>query len=178
MAARRGDLRRLARCLMVAGGLAAAAPGDRAAAQDAALHDTRLPIEITADSLEVKQQERLAVFQGNVDAVQGDLRLTASEIRVHYRGGSGDAPEGAISRIDATGDVRFATPNETAQGDAGVYDVAAQVITLTGAVVLTRGDNVIRGEKLTLELATGRSRIESSTGVRGLFQPGESGSGG
>ena len=95
---------------------------------------------------------------------------------MRYRPGSDSESAGAISRIDATGGVRFATPGETAEGDAGVYDVDARRITLTGSVVLTRGDNVIRGEKLTLDLATGRSRIESSQRVRGLFQP-ESGSG-
>ena len=162
---------------VVAGALAMAALApEPACAQEAAAHDASLPIEITADSLEVKQKERLAVFRGNVDAVQGRMRLTASEIRVRYRPGSGGESAGAISRIDATGGVRFATPSETAEGDAGVYDVDARHITLTGSVVLTRGDNVIRGERLTLDLATGESRIESSQRVRGLFQP-KSGSG-
>ena len=177
MRASRGGGSALLRGAVVAGALATAAlTAERACAQTAA-HDASLPIEITADSLEVKQKERLAVFRGNVDAVQGRLRLTASEIRVHYRSGSGGESAGAISRIDATGGVRFATPTETAEGEAGVYDVDARHLTLTGSVVLTRGDNVIRGEKLTLDLATGRSRIESSQRVRGLFQPkSESGS--
>ena len=175
--ARRGGGSALLRGAVVAGALATAALAPERACAQTATHDTSLPIEITADSLEVKQQERLAVFRGNVDAVQGRMRLTASEIRVRYRSGSRGESAGAISRIDATGDVRFATPSETAEGDAGVYDVDARHLTLTGSVVLTRGDNVIRGEKLTLDLATGRSRIESSQRVRGLFQPkSESGS--
>lgn len=173
--ARRAGRRALLRGAVVAGALAtvALAP-ERACAQTT--HDTSLPIEITADSLEVTQQDRLAVFRGNVDAVQGRMKLTASEIRVRYRSSSGGQSAGAISRIDATGGVVFATPSETVEGDAGVYDVDARRITLTGSVVLTRGDNVLRGEKLTLDLATGRSRIESSERVRGLFQP-KSGSG-
>ena len=144
----------------------------------ATAQDSKLPIEITADSLEVKQAEQLAIFRGNVDALQGRMRLTASEVWVHYRPEAGGEAQGTISRINAAGGVRFSTPSETAQGDSGVYDVDAQVITLTGSVVLTRGANVIRGEKLVLNLATGQSKIESTRRVRALFQPKKSGSGG
>ena len=140
-------------------------------------HDGKLPIEITADSLEVKQNEQLAVFRGHVDAIQGKMRLTANEVWVRYRPESGGESQGTISQINATGGVLFTTPSETASGDAGVYDVDAQVITLTGSVVLTRGGNVIRGEKLVLNLATGQSKIESTQRVRGLFLPKKSDSG-
>ena len=159
--------------LLVTGDLAMS----NARAQPATAHDAKLPIEITADSLEVNQKEQLAVFRGNVDAIQGAIRLTASEIWVRYRPASEGEAQGAISRINASGQVRFSTPSETAQGDSGVYDVDAQVITLTGSVVLTRGGNVIRGEKLVLDLATGQSKIESTRRVRGLFVPKKSGSG-
>ncbi len=42
------------------------------------------PIEITADRLVVNQQDRVATFSGNVDAVQGNMSLKAKEIRVFY----------------------------------------------------------------------------------------------
>ena len=48
-------------------------------------HDSKLPIEITADSLEVLQDDKVATFLGNVDAVQGDLVLNSDQLRVHYR---------------------------------------------------------------------------------------------
>ena len=143
----------------------------------ATAHDSKLPIEITADSLEVKQNEQLAVFRGHVDAKQGKMRLTANEVWVRYRPESDGESQGTISQINATGGVVFSTPSETARGDTGVYDVDDQVITLTGSVVLTRGGSVIRGEKLVLNLATGQSKIESTQRVRGLFQPKKSGSG-
>ena len=133
-------------------------------------HDPTLPIEITADSLEVKQNESLAVFRGNVDAIQGTIRLRANEILVRY--GSDQVGTSNISRLDATGHVRFSTAEETANGDTGFYDVAQQFVVLTGTVILTRGENVVRGERLTLNLATGESKVEgSTTRVKGLFQP-------
>ena len=50
-------------------------------------------IEITADTLEVRQSERVAVFEGSVNAVQGELVLNADILTVYYReseGGQGN----------------------------------------------------------------------------------------
>ena len=80
-------------------------------------HDTSQPIEINADSLEVLQDEQVAVFRGNVDAVQGGIRLKADELRVHYRTentDSGGDIAGSIMRIDATGSVFVSSASETA----------------------------------------------------------------
>lgn len=130
-------------------------------------HDTDQPIEINADSLEVEQNQQVATFRGNVDAIQGEIRLRADELKVHYRNDDGSTESaagaaGAIVRIDAVGNVFVSSPTETAQGNTGVYDIDNREITLTGQVVLTRGENVLRGERLVLNMATGRSRIESS----------------
>lgn len=149
-------------------------------------HDTTLPIEITADTLEVVQDEQVATFTGNVDAVQGDLVLSADRLLVHYRGGDQQADEaagngGTIRRIEALGNVLVTSPEETAQGEVGVYDVAGSLVTLEGSVVLTREEHVIRGERLEIDLTTGRSRVlaavPSAEGgqpperVRAIFTP-------
>lgn len=139
-------------------------------------HDTDQPIEINADALEVQQEQKLAVFRGNVDAKQGQLRLSADEIKVWYRDrdtGGGSDIQGAIIRIVAAGNVLISTPRETARGGRGEYDVVLKQITLTGDVVLTRGANVIRGERLVLDLENGRSEIKGSATqrVKGLFSP-------
>ncbi len=135
-------------------------------------HDKAKPIEISADSLEVAQEQQIATFQGNVDAVQGDLVLSAETLKVHYAGKNSTAglaagTGGAINRIVASGDVILSSPDETAEGDTGIYNVATQLITLTGDVVLTRGDNVLRGERLELDLTTGKSRMVGTTGAEG-----------
>jgi lipopolysaccharide export system protein LptA len=149
-------------------------------------HDSSLPIEITADLLEVEQRDRIATFTGNVDAVQGELVLSADELRVFYTGNdqAGEAAPGAtgsIRRIEAEGNVFVTSPQETAQGETGVYDVAGDLLTLDGSVVLTRDDNVIRGQQLKIDLASGRSTVTAATPssegggptdrVRALFTP-------
>jgi lipopolysaccharide export system protein LptA len=135
-------------------------------------HDTSQPIEITADSMEVDQDQQTAIFEGTVEAVQGELHLRADRVTVHYR----DKAEGGgkeIARIEAVGNVFVSSPEETAQGASGVYDVPGRTIALEGDVVLTRGENVIRGERLELDLRAGVSRIEGGAGgrVKGLFLP-------
>ena len=167
-------------------GLASAAP--LTAQAQGVRHDTGLPIEITADSLEVMQNQRVATFRGNVDAIQGDMVLSADELRVHYSDDGDERPDpaatGSIRRIEAEGNVFLSSPEETAQGASGVYDVAANQVTIEGAVVLTRDDNVIRGERLEVDLVSGRSQIfaavPSTKGgtppqrVRALFTPDDS----
>lgn len=139
-------------------------------------HDSSQPIEITADTLDVAQEDQTAIFSGNVVSIQGELRLGADNLRVYYRGGEARmAGQGAISRLDAIGAVAVSSPRETATSEWAVYDVDSGQITLGGNVVLTRGENVLRGEQLVIDLESGRSRIvgaPSSGGrVKGLFIP-------
>lgn len=135
--------------------------------------DTTAPIEISADTLEVLQADQVAIFSGNVDALQGDLRLQAAELRVHYDSGSGTG--GEISRLDANGAVHVSSAGETARGDHAIYNVLEEQVTMEGNVVLTQGENVIQGNRLTIDLTTGRSRIEG--GVPGTVDPADSGDG-
>ncbi len=144
---------------LTAAALAVAADTVPARAEIGAGYDTSLPIEITADSLEVQQDAQVAVFRGNVDAVQGELNLRADQLIVHYRTNSEN--QNSIRLIEANGNVFLSSPTEMAQGEKGVYDVDADTIQLTGSVVLIRGDNVIRGDRLEMDLATGRSRVLS-----------------
>src|SRR5690606_31308422 len=74
--------------------------------------DADQPIEINADSLEVQQDQQVAIFRGNVDAVQGQIRLRADEIKVHYRSNpeGNDQTDGTIVRIDAIGNVFVSSP--------------------------------------------------------------------
>jgi lipopolysaccharide export system protein LptA len=161
-----------------------------AQAQDMKM-DAKQPIEITADSLEVSQKEQQATFTGNVVAVQGAMKITSDRMKVFYRTGQqtkGNAQ--AISRIEVQGNVFMTNTSETARSKSGVYDVDANKLHLKNEVVLTRGENVVKGEALEYDLTTGKSQIVGAgvtTGgsadnagggsggrVRGLFVPGSS----
>lgn len=171
------------RAAMLIGGALLLATGSAEAQLSLSGHDSRAPIEIVSDSLTVRQQEQLAVFNGNVDATQGDLSLRADEIKVFYDQKAGQDGKKAqpgdsqsIRQIEATGHVVVTDPQQSASGDRGAYDVAAGRIRLEGNVVLTRMENVLRGTVLDLELATGVATLRGGKGtdrVRALFRPEE-----
>lgn len=147
-----------------------------ASAQFRQSQDTSLPIEIAADALEVQQDQQIAVFTGNVDAQQGNMKLRADKIWVHYHDQRGGEETQSISKIDAEGQVFFSSGKETAEGDQGTYDVDKGVIVLTGKVILTQGNNVLRGSRVILDLNTGLSTMDGDAAlgdgrVRGLFVP-------
>lgn len=134
-------------------------------------HDSTSPIEITADSLEVRQADEIAIFSGNVVAGQDTLRLTADRVEVSYDEQAEDSETGAIRLLVAEGDVFLSNGSETAQGKTARYDVEAGTITMTGDVTLTQGRNVIAGDQLTIDLESGRGRVEGR--VKTIFVPQE-----
>jgi lipopolysaccharide export system protein LptA len=142
------------------------------------------PIQIEAATVELIPNDRVAIFTGNVIVVQGQTQLRSATMRVQYREARGAAaqPQGAavtgdIERMTADGEVFYATPEERARGDRAVFEAATDTITITGNVILTRGQDVVRGDTLTINATTRRSVIrsnQSSQRVRGVFFPAES----
>lgn len=138
-------------------------------------HDSKAPIEITANSLEVRQAQNLAIFTGDVVAGQGTLRLTTDRLDVTYvdQGDSGNVSTGKIQKMRAEGNVFLSNGSETAQGQWAEYNVADGKMNMGGNVVLTQGDNAVSGQALVIDLNTGVGRVESAgTGrVKSVFTP-------
>lgn len=137
------------------------------------------PVRINADALEVRDKDKTAVFSGNVVVQQGDTTLRSKDLLVYYdgsvgapAGGGEPAKSGQIRKLEATGGVVVKTKEQTASGDTGLFDMKTNTVTLTGRpVVLTQGPNVIRGQKLVVDLATGVSRFDGGR-VESLIVPG------
>ena len=86
-------------------------------------------------------------------------------------------PGGAssIKRLEAKGNVVVTQKDQVVTGDTAVFDTKTNLITMLGGggsgVVLTQGKNVLRGDRLLVDMTTGVSRVESDSGrVQGLFQ--------
>lgn len=128
-------------------------------------HNSKQPVEITADALEVFQKERKAKFSGSVEAIQGDMTLKSDAMTVYYTMDSDKtgADKNSVSKVETTGNVRLKTPKESAKGDKGVFDVGQSIITLTGNVEVASGKNMVKGEKLVYNLKTGQSSLVSGS---------------
>lgn len=116
--------------------------------------DPTLPVEVTADTLDVNQADGSAEFRGNVKVGQGEMRLSAERLLVIYaEGGQG------IQRMEAVGNVVLVNGPDAAQADRADYSIDTGVIVMSGDVLLTQGDNALTSEKMTVNLTTGTAQM-------------------
>ena len=145
------------------------------------------PVHIEAATLEVRDKDKVATFSGDVKVKQGDTGLRCKSLVVFYEGNDADGktlqaaspgPGGQqkIKRLEARGGVVVTQKEQTATGETGIFDMKNNTVTLNGNVVMTQGQNVLRGDRLVVDLTSGVSRVESGKNgqgrVQGLFQPG------
>jgi lipopolysaccharide export system protein LptA len=89
----------------------------------------------------------------------------------------GPGGSSSIRRLEAKGNVVVTQKDQVVTGETAVFETKTNLITMLGGVVLTQGKNVLRGDRLMVDMTTGVSRVESDSGrVQGLFQ--SSGQGG
>jgi lipopolysaccharide export system protein LptA len=159
------------------------------------------PIQIEAATLEMRDKKKEATFAGNVKVVQGDTTMTSKTLVVFYdstpapasapaanaKAAAKSAPiqsatpgpggSSSIRRLEAKGSVVVTQKDQVVTGETAVFDTKTNLVTMLGGVVLTQGKNVLRGDRLMVDMTTGVSRVESDSGrVQGLFQ--SSGQGG
>ncbi len=87
-------------------------------------------------------------------------------------------PGGAssIKRLEARGNVVVTQKDQVVTGEKAVFDTKANLITMLGGVVLTQCKNVLRGDRLMVDMTTGVSRVESDSGkVQALLPQGGGG---
>jgi lipopolysaccharide export system protein LptA len=156
------------------------------------------PIQIESNSLEMRDKKKEATFSGNVKVVQGDTTMTSKTLVVFYESSqapgaapaAGSSKSGAVAknvppiqsstpgpggassikRLEAHGNVVVTQKDQVVTGETAVFDTKTNLITMLGGVVLTQGKNVLRGDRLLVDMTTGVSRVESDSGrVQGLF---------
>jgi lipopolysaccharide export system protein LptA len=151
--------------------------------------NSKKPIDIESDRLEVDDKKHIAIFTGSVSATQGDYNLTAPRLDVFYENKDSTSPQpqtsapgkppvnkasqqvapsdpisnGQIDHIHAYGGtvvVKSAKDEQQATGEDAYYDVKAQKITMTGKkVVLTQKKNIVEGKKLIVDLNTSQATV-------------------
>jgi lipopolysaccharide export system protein LptA len=137
-------------------------------------HDTAAPIDFDAAHIELQDRANRGQLSGNVVIRQAEMKLSADRVTVNYTGDiSAGSPE--VSRLDAVGDVTVTRPDQTAHAQYGVYDVGKRIITMVGGVTLMQGTNRVSGNRLSINLDTGRATIDGSgvaNGTSGVTQSG------
>jgi lipopolysaccharide export system protein LptA len=142
------------------------------------------PIRIASLSLEVRDRSKMATFSGNVRIRQGEFDLSSDTLVVFYddqKNAAGvvevaatdDRPQ--IRRMEARGSVVVTQKHQRAASDRADFDMLSNTVTLSGNVIVTRCDNMLRGQRLIIDMTTGVSRMEGP--VDGLLNS-RSGAGG
>jgi len=94
----------------------------------------------------------------------------------------GPGGSSSIRRLEARGSVVITQKDQVVTGDTAIFDTKANLMTMAGGpggqVVLTQCKNVLRGDRLKVDMTTGVSRVESDSGkVQGMFDQGSQGCG-
>jgi lipopolysaccharide export system protein LptA len=137
------------------------------------------PVSIQSDTLVVRDKDKIATFTGNVHVTQGDTEMRSKAMVVYYvdqskpgaappntlksappgaQPGTGDSQQ--IRRIEATGGVSVTQKDQNAVGETGVFDMQSNTVMLNGNVVVTHGKDVVRGQRLTVDIGTGVSKMD------------------
>ncbi|WP_062227027.1 LptA/OstA family protein [Aureimonas frigidaquae] len=133
------------------------------------------PITIESNQLDVDDAQSVATFSGDVDVVQGETQLRTAKLIVHYvrrAQADGNAAQPAatsnmpgnssdIERLEAEGDVYVKSADQVATADRADFDMATQIVVMTGDVVLTQGPNVATGCRLTINMETSVAQLQS-----------------
>ncbi|MFO1187142.1 MAG: lipopolysaccharide transport periplasmic protein LptA [Alphaproteobacteria bacterium] len=137
------------------------------------------PIDIGADAASLREKDRVVVLSGNVVARQGTVELKADKVTVHYLPGAKPNTNtgigGNIERLVAEGNVVVTRPGETVKSATATYEMAARQIVMAGHVVAMKDGNVVRGERVIVDLANETMRLDmggpTSGRVQGVFRP-------
>ena len=150
---------RMKRISLIVTGLTALSVGSMALAQGATSalkgHNADAPIDVAADRIEAQDRADRAIFSGNVKVRQAELTLDTQRLT-----GLFDRRRGRDQAARRERRGRGASPSETARGNFGIYDLDRKLITLIGAVQLNRGGSQINGQRLTIDLNSGRAVVD------------------
>jgi lipopolysaccharide export system protein LptA len=142
------------------------------------------PVKIRAGSLELREKDKMATFTGDVHVFQGDTEMHCKVLVVFYEeetagrtvkaADPGPGGDRQIRLIEAKGNVVVVQKDQNATGDAATFNMRENTVTLVGNVVVTRGVDILRGQRLTVDLTSGVSKMDGGR-VDGIFQAGPRG---
>jgi lipopolysaccharide transport protein LptA len=135
-------------------------------------NDPTAPMEVEADTLDVDDRERTAIFRGLVKARQGEFTVDTAEMTAIYTGQAGlglaspgeeakGQAQAQLTRIEARKTVLIKSKDgQSASGESANFDVKANTVLLWGKVVVTRGKDIAEGPRLLIDLTSGLYRFE------------------
>lgn len=143
--------------------------------------DPSQPIDIDADTLDVDDRKKTAIFRGKVKATQGEYTIITEELIATYAGegglalsqsatsppgpqqaaAAGQPKQGAqLQEIRSPRKIEIVSKDgQRAQGNSAVFNPKSNTAMLMGNVTLVQGSSVTAGTCANLDMNTGLMRI-------------------
>ncbi len=144
-------MKRFLQLAIVVSGLGAVLAFGQAAKPASATEDLTV---ITSDKLTFDYKKHYALFEDNVVVVDPQMKLMSERMTVTFN------ESNKVESIRAEGKVVIVQEDKTANSDLALYNVDTGEIVLTGHPTVTRGKDVLRGEKITFWRDENRMRVE------------------
>jgi lipopolysaccharide export system protein LptA len=136
--------------------------------------DRDQPIEVEADRMELREQENISIYEGNVTLVQGSLRISSDRMVIYFN----DANE--LTLLEMTGKPaklsQLDNQRQQVRGEAEQIDYSEleSLLILRKSAYLDQAGDIIRGELIRMDTET--NNIEAGTSepedrVKMVIQP-------
>jgi lipopolysaccharide export system protein LptA len=120
---------------------------------------SKLPTNISADSLTLNAKQRAFAYKGNVTVEQGDMKLTSKTLEGTY------GEDNQIQKLIAKGNVRITKQEIEATGQQALYDAASATMILSDNPQLKQGESLLTADRIKVFLKENRSQAEGAVRV-------------
>ena len=115
------------------------------------------PYEITSENMFIEREQKTIGFSGNVILKQGSTYLTADQIELFF---NNSFNEEGFYKMLASGNILIKNNDSTSiTGNLATYNVSDEKIIMTENVVLKNKMSMIKGNKLILDINSGKIEI-------------------
>ena len=140
--------------------------------------DPREPIRLAADKVSFDNKALTVRWEGNVVAVQRDVKMSADLVVIQFEKGAGDADDGQIPMFSGSGDIAAITASgrvKMMQGerralcDKVVFDQKSDKIVFSGSPRIFSGTDSLSGKEIIVHIKD--QRVEVSGRVSATVSP-------
>lgn len=124
--------------------------------------DREQPIQLAADSVDIDEARGQSIYKGNVELIQGSIRLLANTVTVQQQGRK-------PNKIIAVGKVRFSQKGPRgpvkAKARRAEYVVNSELLTLIGKASLNQAGDTMRSDRIIYDRV--KHRVRAGAAAKG-----------
>ncbi len=114
-------------------------------------------VDIEADRLDVDTKNGTAIFKGKVKAAKPDITIKGDTLTLLY-----DQKTRKVTMLTAEGDVTILWQDKNATCSKAIYNLTNEVMVMTGNVVITRGQERLSGQRVTMDKKNDTQVVEGA----------------